>query len=93
MTPRWHSLGVALLVAAAGLTALLLTDPAPSPALTLLGAVFALIFLARGALGFIPTWRRAHAVEPFAGLDRRVYSPLSLFIGAGFVILIVWRLL
>ena len=31
--------------------------------------------------------------EPFATLDRRNYSPLCLFIGAGFFILVVLRLI
>lgn len=92
MPSRWWSLGVAFFLGIAGLVALGLSDPSPMPALTMMGAVLALVFLVRGALGFMPKWQSRHTTEPFAGLDRRVYSPLSLFIGLGLIILIVWRL-
>ncbi len=60
--------------------------------LTLLaGAAIAAVFVGRGAAGYIPAWRRMHSQEPFARLDRRLYSPLCLFIGAGFLVILVMR--
>jgi hypothetical protein len=46
-----------------------------------------LVFLGRGILGFTPWWRRLAPEQPFARLDTRLYSPLCLAIGAGFVVL------
>lgn len=46
-----------------------------------------LVFLGRGVAGFTPWWRRLAPEEPFARLDKRYYSPLSLLIGSGFIIL------
>jgi hypothetical protein len=46
-----------------------------------------LVFLGRGILGFTPWWRRLAPEQPFARLDTRLYSPLCLLVGAGFVIL------
>ena len=59
---------------------------------TVLGALLAIGFIARGVLGYTPGWRARYPVEPFATLDRRNYSPLCLWIGAGFLILVVMRL-
>jgi len=55
--------------------------------------VLAAIFLARGAVGYTSGWRAQFSEEPFATLDRRNYSPLSLFIGAGFLLLVAMRLI
>ena len=60
---------------------------------TVLGALCAVAFLGRGVLGYTPGWRARFGAEPFATLDRKNYSPLSLWIGAGFLILVVLRLL
>jgi hypothetical protein len=60
---------------------------------TVLGAVLAVVFLARGVAGYTPGWRASHPVEPFATLDRRNYSPLCLWLGTGFLILVVLRLI
>jgi hypothetical protein len=49
-----------------------------------IGLALAAVFLVRGAAGYLPAWRRAHGLQPFARLDMRVYSPLCLLIGAGF---------
>lgn len=46
-----------------------------------------LVFLGRGILGFTPWWRRLAPEQPFARLDTRLYSPLCLLIGLGFVAL------
>jgi hypothetical protein len=60
----------------------------PGGLVSVIGAGLALLFLARGVAGYHPAWRRIHPVEPFAGLDRSLYSPLCLFIGAGFALLV-----
>lgn len=92
MPPRLASFGVALFSFVAGLFALALTGTEPDMALTLIGAGLCIIFLARGTVGYTPGWRRQHAQEPFASFDRKVYSPLSLVIGLGFLLLVIWRL-
>jgi hypothetical protein len=92
--PRLPALAVALLVFAAGIIALAVADPvAGGLGLTLLGALLALVFIGRGILGYTPRWRAAFPVEPFATLDRRNYSPLCLVIGAGYLFLVLMRLL
>lgn len=78
----------------AGVVALALADPtAGGGPLTLAGALLAAAFLARGIAGYTQQWRAAFPVEPFATLDRRNYSPLSIVIGAGFALLVIMRLL
>lgn len=58
--------------------------------LTLLaGAGIAAVFVARGVAGYVPAWRRLQSAEPFATLDRRFYAPLCLFLGAGFIVLLL----
>ena len=85
---------ISLLLLAAGIVALSLADHASGGiGLTLAGAVLALAFLARGVLGYTAGWRARHPVEPVATLDRKNYSPLCLWIGAGFLILVGMRLL
>jgi hypothetical protein len=74
--------------------ALSLADPvAGGPGLTLLGVLLALLFIGRGVLGYTPGWRARFSAEPFASLDRKNYSPLCFWIGAGFLILVLMRLL
>jgi hypothetical protein len=91
--PRFASLVVAVLVFAAGIVALSLADhDAGASWLTVLGVVLAAIFLGRGALGYTAGWRARFSVEPFVTNDRRVYSPLCLIVGAGFLILVIMRL-
>jgi hypothetical protein len=91
--PRLASLVVAVLAFAAGIVALSLADhDAGALWLTALGVVLAAIFLGRGALGYTAGWRARFSVEPFVTNDRRVYSPLCLIVGAGFLILVIMRL-
>lgn len=55
---------------------------------------FAGAFALRGAAGFTRPWRRIARQEPFARLDRRLYSPLSLALALGYLVLLlaaVWR--
>ncbi len=57
----------------------------------LAGAAAALVFIGRGIAGYVPAWRERFSREPFATLDRRYYSPLSLLLAAGFLILLINR--
>ncbi len=92
--PRLASLVIAVLVLSAGIVALSLADhDAGDWWLTVAGVVLAAVFLGRGALGYTAGWRARFSLEPFASNDRRVYSPLCLIVGAGFLILVIMRLL
>jgi hypothetical protein len=92
--PRLASLVIAVLVLSAGIVALSLDDhDAGDWWLTVAGVVLAAVFLGRGALGYTAGWRARFSLEPFASNDRRVYSPLCLIVGAGFLILVIMRLL
>ncbi len=94
MPNRWLTLLVAVLLFAAAVVAMGLADHDDGGIVrTLLGALLAIIFVARGILGYTAGWRARFPVEPFATLDRKNYSPLCLWIGAGFLILVVMRLL
>ena len=53
----------------------------------------AAVFIGRGILGYTAGWRARFPTEPFATLDRKNYSPLCLWIGAGFLILVLMRLI
>lgn len=50
--------------------------------LTILGAA-AVVFFVRGALPWVPMWRRMTPQEPYATLDRRLYGPTCLLLGIG----------
>lgn len=92
--PRLASFVVAVVVFAAGIFALSLADhDAGDWWLTATGVVLAIVFLGRGALGYTAGWRSRFSQEPFVTNDRRVYSPLCLIVGAGFLILVIMRLL
>lgn len=92
--PRLASLVVGVLTLTAGVFALSLADhDAGDWWLTATGVVLAAVFLGRGALGYTAGWRAQFPLEPFASKDRRVYSPLCLIVGAGFLILVIMRLL
>jgi hypothetical protein len=94
MPNRFLTLIVSLLVLAAGIIALSLADHTSGGwPLTILGIVLATIFVGRGILGYTPSWRARFPTEPFATLDRKNYSPLCLWIGAGFMILVLMRLI
>lgn len=90
---RWSFLLVSILTLAAGVVALSLADHDAGGAwLTALGTALGLLFLARGVAGYTPGWRRTFSADPFVTLDRRTYSPLALFLGAGFLLLVILRL-
>ena len=94
MPSKLLTFAVSLLILSAGIAALALADHASGGWwLTLLGAVLAAVFIGRGVLGYTKGWRERFPTEPFASLDRNNYSPLCFWIGAGFVILVVMRLL
>ena|SRR5438874_1819026 len=58
--------------------------------LTLLaGAGIAVVFVGRGLAGYTRAWRGRFSEEPFARLDRLVYSPLCLVLGAGYIALLI----
>lgn len=93
LPPRWHFLVGALFFAAVGVVALSLADPeAGGWMLDLVGAALGLLFVGRGLIGYTFGWRQTYAAEPFATLDRRTYSPVALFIGAGLLLLVLLRL-
>ena len=94
MPSRWLTLGMALLLFAAAVVAMGLAGHDDGGLVrTILGALLAVAFVARGVLGYTAGWRARYPAEPFATLDRKNYSPLCLWIGAGFLILVVMRLL
>jgi hypothetical protein len=94
MPHKLLSLAVALFVLAAGVVALSLADhTSGGPLLTTAGIGLALLFIARGVVAYTPWWRARFPTEPFAALDRKNYAPLCFWIGAGFAILVVMRLI
>ncbi len=52
------------------------------------GVLFAGVFLLRAMAGFASRLWRGRALEPFATLDRRYYSPLCLVLGIGYAVLL-----
>ena len=91
--PRLASFGVAVAVILAGVLALALADrTGGGTPITVLGAVVALVFIGRGILGYLPQWAERTPVEPVRTLDRKTYSPLCLALGAGFLVLVIMRL-
>jgi hypothetical protein len=92
--PRFASFVIALLVLAAAAIGTALADKASGGLLlTLAGIGLTLVFGIRGILGYTPAWRANFSLEPFATLDRRVYSPLCLIVAACFFVLVLMRLL
>lgn len=93
MPPRGLTIAVAGAIALAGLwPALYLAGPAsPIPLwLARLGmGALAAIFLARGAFSYLPwAWREQRDL-PFYRLNRRIYAPLILAIGLGYLSLLL----
>jgi hypothetical protein len=94
MPPRYMSLAVGLLVLAACVIGFSVADHDSGGApLTLLALAVGLAFLARGAVGYTHWWQAKTPEEPFRALDRKNYSPLCLALGAGFVLLVIMRLI
>jgi hypothetical protein len=61
--------------------------PFPRQGLAATAVMIGLVFAGRGVAGFTPWWRRLAPEQPFARLDTRLYSPLCLAIGIGFIVL------
>ncbi len=92
--PKTSALLRGALALAAGIFALALADhTAGGLGLSVVGLIFAALFIGRGILGYTAGWRARFPVEPYATLDRRNYSPLFLIVGAGFAILLFMRLI
>lgn len=93
MPPRLASFAVAVATLVAGVFALALADHTSGGLpLTLVGLPLAAVFLARGFIGYTAWWASKTPHPNFRLNDRRVYSPLCLFLGAGFVALMILRL-
>ncbi|MDR3464946.1 MAG: DUF3995 domain-containing protein [Xanthobacteraceae bacterium] len=58
----------------------LVRSPLPSSLVVLLGLGATMVFAGRGVAGYVPAWRARFPRQPFARLDRSVYSPLCLVI-------------
>ena len=67
----------------------LLAGPWPRWLTLLAGAGIAAVFVGRGLVGYTAAWRRRFSQEPFASLDRRIYSPLCLVLGAGYIVILM----
>tara|TARA_R110002124_G_scaffold114535_63_gene269908 strand:- start:17268 stop:17699 length:432 start_codon:yes stop_codon:yes gene_type:complete len=94
MPPRLLSFAVALAMLVAGILALSLADhDSGGLPLTLLGLPLAATFLGRGIVGYTSWWAEKTPESNFRLNDRRVYSPLCLLLGAGFLALVIMRLL
>lgn len=93
MPPRLISLAMAILILAAGIFALALADhESGGVGMTLLGLLAGLPFLVRGAVGYSPWWAQKTPEPSFRFNDARVYSPLCLLLGLGFIALAILRL-
>jgi len=66
----------------------LVPEPWPRRLTVLAGIGVAAVFVGRGLAGYTSAWRRRFSEEPFARLDRLVYSPLCLLLGAGYTALL-----
>jgi hypothetical protein len=93
MPPAWLTATVATCILLAALFPLLWSAQIPQviPArVAWLGMwVLTAIFIGRGIAGYLPFFRNAHGEKPFAGLDKKYFSPLCLIIGAGFASLLI----
>ncbi len=92
MPPRPASFAVGLFTIAAGIFALALADhDSGGDWLNIIGLGLALLFLARGIVGYTSWWASVTPEPNFRLNDRRVYSPLCLFLGLGYVALVYFR--
>jgi Protein of unknown function (DUF3995) len=85
--------GVTALLAAVGLWPLFMAGVLPSfwPhwLMVLAGWGFVIVFFARGVAAYVPAFRRLAPEEPFASLDRKIYAPLCISLGFGFLFLLL----
>ena len=92
--PRLPTFAFAVIALAAGIVALALADhTGGGTLLTTIGVLFAILFLARGVAGYSRWWAERMPLEPFQTVNRTTYSPLALGLGAGFLVLVVLRLI
>lgn len=93
MPPRWVTLAVSLGILLAGAWPLFWTGlialSLPSWIVTAGMIVLTMVFLIRGIAGYVPAFRRIYCEQPFAGLDRRYFSPLIIFIGLSQALLLI----
>ncbi|SMQ70117.1 Protein of unknown function [Devosia lucknowensis] len=90
--PRLPSLVVGILAFAAAVFALALADhDSGGPLMDIAGLGLALLFLARGFAGYTAWWAAQFPEPNFRLNDRKVYSPLCIFLGLGFLGLVVLR--
>ncbi len=91
---RLSFLYLAVLLLGAAIAAYLLGGfseavPQSKPFLAPVGLLLALIFLGRGVAGILPAFERAAPEQPYLSLNRRIYSPACVLIGAAFLYLTV----
>jgi hypothetical protein len=92
--PRLPTFVFTMIMLAAGVVALALADKTGGgTALTAIGVLFGLLFLARGVAGYSRWWADRMPLEPFYTANRKTYSPLALVLGAGFLVLVILRLI
>ena len=85
---------IALALALGGATALALGLELPAVLNDLAfyaGSGFCGVFALRGVCGFLPFWRKRFTGEPFATLDRTIYSPCCILIAEAFFTLLSER--
>jgi hypothetical protein len=91
MPPRSLIVAVAIALFVGGCTALALgfdVEGIAGRVIAYAGAGFTAVFGLRGVAGFLPFWRKRHPLEPFATLDRYLYSPACVLIGEAFFTLV-----
>lgn len=94
MPPRLASLAVAVATLAAGTFGLALADhDSGGTLMDICGLVLAAVFLARGIVGYTAWWTQMTPEPNFRLNDRRVYSPLCIALGLGFITLVIFRFL
>lgn len=92
MPPRLASFAVAIGAFAAGVFALALADHDSGGLwLNLVAVALAALFMARGVLGYTGWWAALTPEPNFRLNDRRVYSPLCILLGLGFIALLYLR--
>lgn len=93
MPPAWLTGLIAIGIAAAALWPMLwlgwIAAPLPGWLVTTGMIVLTLVFLGRGAVGFVPAVQAANSEQPFATLNARYFSPLIVVIGLALLWLLV----
>src|SRR5882724_1144628 len=82
MPPPLYCFAAASAIFAAAVIVALLAGlvrlPLSQGLVSLLGFGVVAVFAGRGIAGYLPAWRKRFPRQPFATLDRRIYSPLCL---------------